>query len=94
MKQFKVSESVEALKIYDCFHLFIENDKDENNVELYSHSQADNDILRFKHGAMWTLPTSLFDDPNFWLNFSNWKNWTANDWWQYAVCVGYMSITI
>ena len=82
--------NIKGLKVYDAFHLFIPKGKDERDVECYDHSQGNWEILKHKKGQMWTLPTRLFNDPNFTLNHPGWEHWTAYDWWQYATAMGYM----
>jgi len=86
--------NTKALQIYDVFHLFIPEYGDEENVQVYSHSQGDWEILKHKRGQLWTLPTSLFSDPNFTWNHPGWENWTPEDWWQYATCYGIMPKTL
>lgn len=60
------------LQIYDEFHLFIPEYGDETNVQIYGH--GDWEILKRKRGQVWTLPTSLFSDPNFTWNNPKWEN--------------------
>jgi hypothetical protein len=88
------SINTKALQIYDVFHLFIPEYGDETNVQVYSHSQGDWEILKHKRGQIWTLPTSLFSDYNFIWNHEGWENWTPEDWWQYATGVGCLPKTL
>jgi len=79
-----------GLRTYHVFHLFIEKDEDERNVKLLSHSQGDWDRIRSKQGLIWSIPTDIFDDPNFYLNYPDYEKWSAKDWWEWAVGQGYM----
>ena len=77
------------LQVYHVFHLFIEEGNDENNVDILDHSQGQWNELKKKRGNIWTLPTSLFNNPNFYMN-NKYENWTAEDWWQHATGFGYL----
>ena len=86
-----------ALQIYHCFHLFIPEGGDERDVQIYSHSQGDWEILKHKKGLLWTLPISLLDG-----RIENGKHTTClqnkldtpEDLWQFASGYGFMPVEI
>lgn len=82
-----------ALQVYDTMHLFISTDSDETDVQAYSHSQGDWEILKHKSGLLWTISTELLDGKirqgRGHMVIDN-PPLTPYDLWQWATDIGYL----
>ena len=80
---------MKGIRLYHVFHLFVGQGKDERSARLLSHSQANNEYLKDKEGLLWSIPTSILDDPEFRSKYPDHEKWIPRDWLYWAVVQGY-----